>query len=97
MAIAEALAHELPVLTTTATPWPMLEQRQCGWRVAPTAEAVAEGLRLALDRDAASMRAMGAAGRELVAASFGWPSIAAQFIGLYESVIAGARRSNAAA
>ncbi len=30
MAVAEALAHEVPVLTTTAAPWPQLTERGCG-------------------------------------------------------------------
>jgi glycosyltransferase involved in cell wall biosynthesis len=30
MAIGEALAHGLPVLTTTGAPWSMLPQRGCG-------------------------------------------------------------------
>ncbi len=44
MVVAEALAHGTPVLTTTAVPWPALEARQCGWRAAPTADALAEAL-----------------------------------------------------
>ena len=38
MAIGEALAHGLPVLTTTGAPWSMLPQRGCGWWVEPTVE-----------------------------------------------------------
>ena len=86
MALAEALAHGLPVLTTTAVPWPMLEARGCGWRAAPTAEGLAEALRIATARDRADLRKMGAAGRELVAAEHHWPRIAGAFIALYEAL-----------
>jgi glycosyltransferase involved in cell wall biosynthesis len=85
MALAEALAHGAPVLTTTAVPWPALEKRQCGWRVPPTADGLAEGLRVATARSPQALKAMGAAGRELIAAEFGWSRIASDFLSLYEA------------
>ncbi len=98
MALAEALAHGAPVLTTTAAPWPALEARQCGWRVAPTADALAEALRIATTRDRQTLRAMGAAGRALIAAEYGWPRIAGAFVALYEDLARsrGRRRADAA-
>jgi glycosyltransferase involved in cell wall biosynthesis len=93
MALAEALAHATPVLTTTAVPWPSLETRQCGWRAAPTIEGLAEGLRIATAQSPETLRAMGAAGRELVESEYGWPRIANEFIALYEGL---ARRRRAA-
>jgi glycosyltransferase involved in cell wall biosynthesis len=86
MALAEALAHGAPVLTTTAVPWPQLETRQCGWRTAPTVDGLAEGLRVATARDRATLEAMGAAGRAL-AAEYGWPRTADTFVALYESLM----------
>ena len=59
MGIAEALAHGLPVLTTTGAPWPMLVEHGCGWWVEPTVDGIAEGLRDATSRDADALRAMG--------------------------------------
>ena len=85
MAIAEALAHGLPVLTTTAAPWPMLSQRGCGWSVAPTTGGIAEGLRQATSLDSATLRAMGRRGREFVAAEFAWKRIAGQYLDMYEA------------
>jgi glycosyltransferase involved in cell wall biosynthesis len=89
MALAEALAHGAPALTTTAVPWPALEQRQCGWRAAPSADGLAEKLRVATAMDRPTLRAMGGAGRELVAAEYGWPRIASAFVSLYESLARG--------
>jgi glycosyltransferase involved in cell wall biosynthesis len=86
MALAEALAHGTPVLTTTAVPWPALETRQCGWRAPPTVEGLAEALRVATGVSRQTLRAMGAAGRELVGAEYGWPRIANEFIALYEAL-----------
>lgn len=85
MVIGEALAHALPVLTTTAAPWPMLEARGCGWRVEPTAEGLAAGLLRATSVASSRLQAMGAHGRALVASEFTWTAVARQFSELYET------------
>ncbi len=88
MAIGEALAHGLPVLTTTGVPWPMLSEHRCGWRVDPTVDGITEGLREATSLDPASLAAMGERGQQLVRRDFAWASIATQFIGAYEVLLA---------
>jgi glycosyltransferase involved in cell wall biosynthesis len=88
MAVAEALSYGLPVLTTTAAPWPELETKRCGWRTAPSADALAVALRQATALSPLTLAAMGAAGRELIAAEFGWDRIAARFLDLYEGLTA---------
>lgn len=87
MAIGEALAHGLPVLTTTAAPWPLLEAQRCGWSVAPTTEALAQGLRKATSTPDAELRAMGRKGRETVAAEFSWDRVARQFMATYQDLL----------
>lgn len=87
MVIAEALAHGLPALTTTGAPWPMLPERGCGWWVDPTVDGIAGGLRQATALDSATLHAMGAKGRALVAAEFGWERVAKEFVSLYEELI----------
>src|SRR5207244_1623092 len=88
MVIAEALAHGLPVLTTTGAPWSMLPQRGCGWWVDPTVDGLTGGLRQATSLDSGMLQAMGAKGRELVIAEYRWERIAKQFVITYEDVIA---------
>lgn len=87
MVVAEALAHGLPVLTTTGAPWPMLRVRGCGWWVDPTVDSIADGLRQATALDSATLHAMGAKGRALVVAEFGWERVAKQFVSLYEELM----------
>ncbi|HEX6860400.1 MAG TPA: glycosyltransferase [Caulobacteraceae bacterium] len=89
MAVAEALAHSLPVLTTTAAPWPMLEERDCGWRVEPTAAAIAKALAAATASTPERLAAKGANGRRLVAQSYSWDSAAGSFLRVYEDAVAG--------
>lgn len=84
--IAEALAHRLPVLTTTAAPWPMLRDHDCGWWVDPSVAGLSEGLRQATSCDSATLRAMGERGQALVAGEFGWARIAMRFVEIYQTL-----------
>ena len=68
MVVAEALAHGLPVLTTTAAPWSILRERGCGWWVDATVDGIAEGFRQATSLDTEALQAMGTKGRALVIA-----------------------------
>jgi glycosyltransferase involved in cell wall biosynthesis len=88
MAVAEALAHGLPVLTTTGAPWPMLRQLDCGWWVDPTVDGLASGLKQATTQPPETLRAMGAKGREWVMTEFGWPSVANEFLRIYHEMSA---------
>jgi glycosyltransferase involved in cell wall biosynthesis len=88
LVVAEALAHGVPVLTTTAAPWPELAQRGCGWSVAPTPDGIADGLRQATAAPSSALRAMGEKGRAWMAAEFGWSAIAQRFLAAYERLLA---------
>jgi glycosyltransferase involved in cell wall biosynthesis len=95
MAIAEALAYGLPVLTTTGAPWPMLPKQGCGWWVDPTVDGIAEGLRQATPLDSATLRSMGARGRELAVAEFAWGRVVNQFVSIYEDLLRSGRPDGA--
>lgn len=87
MSVAEALAHSLPVLTTTAAPWPALEEQGCGWRVAPSVDGLANGLRIATSHEPNALRAMGARGRKVVSSDYSWPRVAEQFIAICSGLV----------
>lgn len=87
MAVAEALAHGLPVLTTTGTPWPYLLTKGCGWRVTATVEALSYALREATSCDVTTLQEMGRKGREYVAADYGWPAVAKSMSELYRAAV----------
>jgi glycosyltransferase involved in cell wall biosynthesis len=92
--VAEALAHGAPVLTTTAVPWEQLERQACGWRVAPSVSALAEGLSTATGLSRGRLREMGQRGRVLVLAEYGWERVAQAFVGAYEGLARGARQNH---
>ena len=85
--VAEALAHGVPVLTTTATPWQALESEHCGWWVPPTSEAIARGLAEVVAASDETRKAMGMRGRALVKRQFAWRAIAKNMRASYESIV----------
>jgi glycosyltransferase involved in cell wall biosynthesis len=87
LAIAEALSHQLPVLTTTAAPWRILEKEACGWLVEPTLDAMTDGLLRSTSQNTQTLEAMGAKGRNWVEAHLRWEHVAEQFLGAYERVL----------
>lgn len=88
IAAAEALAHGLPVVTTTGTPWRVLETQGCGWWVAPETDTLSAALREATALPDTRLAAMGATGRSWVADHLHWPAIAKQFSDAYADAIA---------
>jgi len=64
--VAEALAAETPVITTTETPWSALGQNDCGWSIRPEVPALIAALEEALSTRSAERRAMGRRGRALI-------------------------------
>ena len=81
--VAEALAAEVPVLTTTGAPWQELEDHDCGWWTAIGTEALAQALREAVALSDEERLAMGRRGRALVAERYSWEHVAEQMRAVY--------------
>ncbi len=90
--VAEAMAHGLPVITTTGTPWAELPAAGAGWHCAPDAASLAATLADALGRPPAELAAMGARGRALAERRFGWPGIAEKSLEFYRWLVSGGPR-----
>jgi len=72
LVVAEALAHGVPVIASTNTPWKRVEEMQCGLWVDNDPETLAK----ALERMAVMPLAeMGARGREWMSREFSWASV----------------------
>ena len=83
MAIGEAMAHGLPVITTQGTPWELLKTEGCGWWVPASVDGIASALQEATQQKPGVLEQMGKKGRQIVAERFVWDRIAAQFIDCY--------------
>ncbi len=84
IAVAEAMAHDLPVITTQGAPWKLLEEQCCGWWVPVSVQSIAAALDDATRRSPGELSAMGERGRAVVAERFGWEGIARQFVECYQ-------------
>jgi glycosyltransferase involved in cell wall biosynthesis len=84
LVIAEALANELPVITTKGTPWRELIDHRCGWWEEIGVTQLARALREATGLDDETRRKMGMRGRDLVAAKYSWLELAAKMKMVYE-------------
>lgn len=83
-AIAEALAHQLPVIAGRGTPWAGLEIHDAGlWVKNDPASLAAAIVRVAMMPRAE----MGTRGRAWVTRAFGWDEVSAQMIAVYEGLL----------
>ncbi len=81
--VGEALAWEIPVITTRGAPWSDLIDWTCGWWIDQGPEALREALASALRLSDAQRRAMGENGRRLVQEKFDWTRIARDMAAFY--------------
>lgn len=83
IAVAEALAHGLPVITTQGTPWQGLEAHGSGWWVTVSVDGIAGALEDAASLSRESLFKMGEKGRDWMGADFSWDAIARRFVDCY--------------
>ena len=83
MAVAEALAHGVPVITTTGTPWEVLQTADCGWWVEPSVHGIAGALKQATDLEVSVRERMGRNGYQLVTSRFTWEAAAQNMVAVY--------------
>lgn len=89
LVVAEALAHEVPVITTRNAPWDGLETHDCGWWVPLHETALRTALEAATARSRLELFAMGEIGRSWMARDFGWEVVAERMSLIYDAVIRG--------
>lgn len=89
IAVAEALANGIPVITTKGTPWRDLVSNNCGWWVDTGVEPLAEAIRDALSLSDTERVEMGLRGRDLIKNSYTWPKIAFDMVLIYNWVLGG--------
>lgn len=80
MVVVEALAHGVPAVASTGSPWKRLETTGCGFWVANDPETLT---RTILGASRAPLQTMGNAGREWMLREFSWTRRAAETAELY--------------
>ncbi len=83
LVVAEALAHGVPVITTTAAPWRNLIDNGCGWWIEPGEAELLANLTHAMGLSAEERRAMGSRGRDMVERNYAWTRVAAEMKSAY--------------
>lgn len=83
LAVLEALAAGVPVITTKGTIWNELESEGCGWWVDPDADHLGKALTQALALSDASRREMGARGAALAAKRYSQEQLGSRLSDLY--------------
>lgn len=86
LVIAEALAHEVPVITTRNAPWQGLTDHRCGWWLELDETRLRSVLKEATAQPREALHEMGARGRIWMERDFGWDGIAEQMLDLYHWV-----------
>lgn len=76
MVIGEAMAAKLPVITTSGTPWKVLNDNNAGWWVDLNDENIVTALEKAMQKDPYELKEMGARGYETIKRDFTWEEVA---------------------
>ncbi len=87
MVVAEALAMELPVITTRNTPWNCLEKIHAGWWIDLNEENLCTTLKEALSYSNSALGEMGRRGRAYVANNYTLDNSIKSLISIYKWVL----------
>lgn len=83
MVVAEALANGTPVLTTEATPWEALRERDCGWWVSRQQDPFFAAMRDVLSTEREELSRRGMKGRQWMIDEFSWKQVANDMLAAY--------------
>jgi glycosyltransferase involved in cell wall biosynthesis len=83
IAVAEALAHGVPTITTYAAPWASLRDVGCGWWIPDDETSLREALQTAMHLESAELRMMGERGRTMVAREYSWERVGGEMLCVY--------------
>jgi glycosyltransferase involved in cell wall biosynthesis len=87
MSVVEAMDAGVPVVVTRTCPWSEVEQHGAGFWVDQRPDAMADALVRILERPDLAHE-MGARGRALVAARYGWDAVAQSLTAHYAELVA---------
>lgn len=80
LVVAEALAHGVPVIASTGTPWSAVTEHKCGYWIPNDPGSLVQALRDIRQED---LESMGKRGRDWMRREFGWATIAGRMHEIY--------------
>lgn len=89
MAVAEALARAVPVITTRGAPWAGLVSTGSGWWIERDLDTLTESLDMAMRSSNDELVEMGQKGRDWMIRDFAWESVAHQMEVAYRWLVHG--------
>jgi glycosyltransferase involved in cell wall biosynthesis len=92
LVVAEALAREVPVITTRNAPWAGLEEHGCGWWIPLDPAVLADRMGLAMAQPEPALQAMGARGRRWIETAFGPERVSSRMREVYSWAVHGGKR-----
>lgn len=87
IAIAEALAYQVPVITTNGAPWEDLQTYNCGWWIDMGVQPLKVALETAMQTSESELVEMGQSGRRLIEEKYSIESTAKQMLELYSWIL----------
>jgi glycosyltransferase involved in cell wall biosynthesis len=84
LVVTEALAHRVPVIAATGTPWAGVQERGCGLWVANDPDSLADAIEKI---SCMPLTEMGERGRRWMAEDFAWPQCARKLIACYRALL----------
>lgn len=87
MVIGEAMAAKLAVITTTGTPWKVLNDKNAGWWVDLNDENIFIALKKAMQKNSHELKEMGERGHEIIKKDFTWEEVANKMKQVYSWVL----------
>ncbi|MGL5080764.1 MAG: glycosyltransferase [Microcoleaceae cyanobacterium] len=92
VAIAEALAYKVPVITTQGAPWQELLTYECGWWIKNTQQELSIALTEAMKMSHQDRRLMGVRGRELVISKYSLDLVGREMLNVYRWILSDSDR-----
>jgi glycosyltransferase involved in cell wall biosynthesis len=90
LVVAEAMAAEVPVITTKATPWKELignKTKRAGWWIDLGVDPLVVALKEAINLTDDERHQMGKRGREIVKGKYSWSAVADKMFGAYREIL----------
>ncbi len=91
IAVAEALASGIPVITTHGAPWKVLLEERCGWWIPVDVSDLAEAMREAMSLSDVERMRMGERGKFLMKDKYSWQEVALKMVKVYKWVLQGGK------